>query len=79
VVPMPTVLLLGGLLAGLLLALLVKPLISAAAGRAARRAEQRLTAAVDEVAEAYVVTPIREVLASYAAARESLERAGQPR
>ncbi len=55
------------------------PLISAAAGRAARRAEQRLTAAVDEVAEAYVVTPIREVLASYAAARESLERAGQPR
>jgi energy-coupling factor transporter ATP-binding protein EcfA2 len=72
VVPLPTVLLLGGLLAGLLLWLLLKPLIELGSRRARRRAEQRLRAAVTEVARAHVVVPVREVLNAYAQAREAL-------
>ncbi|MEU4692138.1 GTPase [Actinoplanes sp. NPDC023714] len=71
-VPLPTLLLLGGLLAGLLLWLLLKPLVAAGARRARRRAEQRLRAAVTEVARAHVVAPVREVLNAYAQAREAL-------
>ena len=41
-VPLPTVLLLGGLLAGLLLAALTRPVVRWAARRARARAEQRL-------------------------------------
>ena len=71
-VPLPTLLLLGGLLAGLLLGLLVKPLVGWGARRARRRAEQRLRAAVTEVGREYVVGPVREVLNAYAQAREAL-------
>ncbi|MEU8239194.1 GTPase [Actinoplanes missouriensis] len=71
-VPLPTLLLLGGLLAGLLLWLLLKPLIAAGARRARRRAEQRLRSAVTEVARGHVVAPVREVLNAYAQAREAL-------
>ncbi|BFU48108.1 GTPase [Krasilnikovia sp. MM14-A1004] len=71
-VPLPTLLLLGGLIFGVLLALLLKPVISAGARRARRRAEQRLRAAVTEVAREYVVAPVREVLNAYAQAREAL-------
>ncbi|RZU50906.1 50S ribosome-binding GTPase [Krasilnikovia cinnamomea] len=71
-VPLPTLLLLGGLVFGVLLALLLKPVISAGARRARRRAEQRLRTAVTEVAREYVVAPVREVLNAYAQAREAL-------
>jgi GTP-binding protein EngB required for normal cell division len=70
-VPLPTLLLLGGLLLGALLALLIKPVVNWAARRARRRAEQRLRAAVTEVAREYVVAPVREVLNAYAQAREA--------
>ncbi|MBO4207737.1 GTPase [Micromonospora echinofusca] len=78
VVPLPTVLLLGGLLAGLLVAMLVKPVIRWAAGRAGRRARRRLDAAVTAVGEEYVVTPVQEVLRGYAQARTALAEAGAP-
>jgi hypothetical protein len=71
-VPWPTLLLLGGLLLGLLLWLLLKPIVNFAARRARRRADQRLRVAVTEVAREYVVAPVREVLNSYAQAREAL-------
>jgi GTP-binding protein EngB required for normal cell division len=71
-VPLPTLLLLGGLLLGLLLWLLLKPIVNWGARRARRRAEQRLRAAVTEVAREYVVAPVREVLNAYAQAREAL-------
>ncbi|GGK95138.1 hypothetical protein GCM10012284_31470 [Mangrovihabitans endophyticus] len=71
-VPLPTLLLLGGLLAGLLLWLLITPVINWAAGRARKRAEQRLRASVTEVAREQVVAPVREVLNAYAQAREAL-------
>ena len=69
--PLPTLLLLGGLAAGLLLALLVRPLLRLGARRARQRAENRLRVAVAEVGREYVVAPVREVLTSYATARES--------
>jgi hypothetical protein len=72
VVPVPTLLLIGGLALGLLLWLLLKPIVNWAARRARRRAEERLRAAVTEVAREYVVAPVREVLSAYAQAREAL-------
>ena len=71
-VPLPTMLLLGGLLLGLLFALLLKPIVNWGARRAGKRAEQRLRAAITEVAREYVVAPVREVLNAYAQAREAL-------
>jgi GTP-binding protein EngB required for normal cell division len=72
VVPLPTLLLLGGLAAGLLLWLLLKPIVNWGARRARHRADTRLRQAVTEVSRAYVVAPVREVLNSYAQAREAL-------
>ena len=71
-VPVPTLMLLGGLLAGLLLALLLRPVVDWGARRARRQAEQRLRASITEVAREYVVAPVREVLHAYAQAREAL-------
>jgi GTP-binding protein EngB required for normal cell division len=75
-VPLPTLLLLGGLVAGLLLAVLVKPLIRIGARRAKRRAEARLRAAVAEIGRDQVVAPVKDVLTSYADARDALAAAG---
>jgi GTP-binding protein EngB required for normal cell division len=71
-VPLPTVMLLGGLLAGLLLAVLLRPIVDWGARRARRRAEHRLRSSITEVAREYVVAPVREVLNAYAQAREAL-------
>ncbi|BCJ53143.1 hypothetical protein Asp14428_46180 [Actinoplanes sp. NBRC 14428] len=71
-VPLPTLLLLGGLILGLLLAVLLRPIVNVGARRARRRAEQRLRASVTEVGREYVVAPVREVLNGYAQAREAL-------
>jgi energy-coupling factor transporter ATP-binding protein EcfA2 len=71
-VPVPTLMLLGGLLLGLLVALLIRPVVNLGARRARRRAEQRLRNAVTDVAREYVVAPVREVLNAYAQAREAL-------
>ncbi|MEU1646142.1 GTPase [Micromonospora zamorensis] len=76
-VPLPTLLLLGGLLAGLLLAALTRPVVHWAARRARARAEQRLTAKVARVGEEYVLTPVRVVLGSYAQARDALRDAAR--
>ncbi|WP_082771788.1 GTPase family protein [Actinoplanes sp. TFC3] len=72
VVPLPTLLLLGGLVLGLLLAMLLRPIVNAGARRAQRRAEHRLRQSVTEVGREHVVAPVREVLHAYAQARESL-------
>jgi hypothetical protein len=73
-VPLPTLLLLGGLLVGLVLALLARLLAALLAGRQAARAETRLRAAVAEVADDLVVTPIRTELSAYDALRAALSR-----
>ncbi|MGY1638266.1 YfjP family GTPase [Geodermatophilus sp. SYSU D00742] len=64
--PLPTLLLVGGLLAGALLALLARPFVRARARRRARRATQRLEAAVDVVAQEQVLAPMAEVREAHA-------------
>ncbi|SCL16123.1 GTP-binding protein EngB required for normal cell division [Micromonospora inyonensis] len=71
-VPLPTLLLLGGLLAGLLVAAVTRPVVRWAARRARLRAERRLAAAVAAVGEEHVLTPVRAVLTSYVEARNAL-------
>jgi energy-coupling factor transporter ATP-binding protein EcfA2 len=66
-IPLPTLLLVGGLLAGLLLAVLSRPLVAAGARRRGRRAEHRLREAVEQVGR-------EEVLAPLAGAREDHDR-----
>ncbi|MEV0270003.1 GTPase [Hamadaea sp. NPDC050747] len=82
-VPLPTFLLGAGLLTGLLVALVVRPIVRLAARRKGRRAHARLRAAVAEVADSHVLTPVRGVLDAYARARSLLpserERAGAVR
>lgn len=66
-VPLPTLLVAGGLLAGLLLALVARPLVRLRARRRGRAAERRLWAAVEEVAD-------EDVLALMAAVRHDADR-----
>ncbi|MEK8108750.1 hypothetical protein NKG94_35240 [Micromonospora sp. M12] len=75
-VPLPTLLLLGGLLAGLLVAALTRPVVRWPRGARAR-AEQRLTAKVALVGEEYVLAPVRIVLSSYEQARDALRDAAR--
>ena len=60
-VPLPTLLLIGGLLAGLLLAVVARPLVALRARRRARAAERRLRAAIEDVAEDEVLAPMAEL------------------
>ncbi|CAA9283233.1 MAG: putative ATP-binding membrane protein, partial [uncultured Corynebacteriales bacterium] len=63
VLPLPTLLLVGGLLAGLLLALLARRLAAIGGRRRARTARRRVRARVEEVAETRVLAPVEEELA----------------
>ena len=69
IVPLPTVLLLGGLLAGVLLALLARGLAVIGARRRRARAEARLRESVADVAENLVLAPVRAELAVYSSLR----------
>ena len=60
-VPLPTLLLAGGLLAGLLLALVTRPLVRLRARRRGRAAERRLRAAIDAVADDALLGPMAAV------------------
>ncbi|SCX58456.1 50S ribosome-binding GTPase [Klenkia marina] len=73
--PLPTVLLVGGLLAGLLLAVLARPLVGVRARRRARRAGRRLERAVSEVGRAEVLDPLRETADDHAKFCAALARA----
>ncbi len=72
--PVPTLLLLGGVLLGLGLAFLGR--VSARGGAAVRRrrAESRLRAAIETVARELVVGPVETELARHARARDALSR-----
>jgi GTP-binding protein EngB required for normal cell division len=74
-VPLPTIMLAGGLLFGVLTSIVVRPIVKAAARRARLRVERRLRTAIAEVASTYIVAPVREVLRCYADARRALESA----
>jgi energy-coupling factor transporter ATP-binding protein EcfA2 len=64
-VPLPTLLLIGGLLTGLLLAVVARPLVRARARRRARSAGDRLHEAVAEVAAEELLDPVQQVRADY--------------
>ena len=60
-IPLPTLLLVGGLLAGVLVALVARPVVRVGARRRARRAERRLHDAVGVVAAEELFDPVRQV------------------
>ncbi len=74
VVPLPTLLLVGGVLLGVLLALLSRALVGVSARRRADAADERLRAAVREVATELVVQPVARELQAHATLRDSLGR-----
>ena len=75
-IPLPTLLLVGGLLAGLLLALVARPLVAMGARRRARQVRGRLLDRVGEVADAQVVAPLREARADHGRFCAAVARAG---
>ncbi|GAA4408128.1 50S ribosome-binding GTPase [Fodinibacter luteus] len=75
VLPVPLVLLVGGLLLGLLLALVSRWLARIGARRRARVMDKRLRASIDGVAREEIVLPVERVLERHAATRVALSRA----
>ncbi|MGL5929729.1 MAG: GTPase [Dermatophilaceae bacterium] len=73
--PVPFVLLVGGVLLGLLLALLARWLARVGGRRRAAAADVRLREAIGEVADDQVLAPVRRVLERHAATRAALRRA----
>jgi hypothetical protein len=71
-IPVPTLLLVGGVVVGILLALLSRVLVAQCARRRARRAERRLRAAVDEVSDELVIAPLVAELDAYRRTTEGL-------
>jgi hypothetical protein len=74
-VPLPTLLLLGGVLAGVLLALLSRALIAGGARARARKAEQRLRNAVARVSHELVVQPLQVEIDAYRTTTDGLRTA----
>jgi hypothetical protein len=70
--PLPTLLLGGGLVLGALLGLIAAELVRRGARRRRQEAVQDLRGAVAEVAWQNVVSPVAEVLADHRTAREAL-------
>ena len=74
-VPVPTLLLVGGVAAGVVLALGCRLLVGLTARARARAADRRLRAAIDQVCAELVVAPVEAELAAYAAVRQALRTA----
>ncbi len=73
--PLPAVMLLGGVALGVLLALLCRLLVRWTARNRAGSADRRLRAALREVADELVVTPIERELVAYRQVRDGLSAA----
>jgi hypothetical protein len=74
-VPVPTLMLVGGVALGLLLALLCRVLVRMTARRRAAAADRLLRSAVHDVAVELVVDPIRTELQAHSDVRQGLARA----
>ncbi|MGZ5405187.1 MAG: GTPase [Nocardioides sp.] len=74
-VPVPTLLLLGGVGLGIGLALLCRWLVSLTARARARNADRRLRAAIREVCAELVIAPVEAELAAHREVRAGLDRA----
>ncbi len=75
VLPVPAVLLVGGLLAGVLLAAISRWLAAIGARRRGRVMDARLRAAIEVVAQEHIVQPVERVLERHGATRGALARA----
>lgn len=73
--PLPTLLLGGGVVLGVILALVCRVLVSLTAKRRAQVADHRLRAAIREVSDELVVTPVRAELEAYATTRAGIDAA----
>lgn len=73
--PLPTVLLFGGLIAGLATSLLVRPFVAAGARRRRARTRRALDAAVREVARREILTPLEAELDAAAAFCQAVDEA----
>lgn len=73
--PLPTVLLIGGVALGVLLAVVCRFLVAATARRRAASVDRRLREAIHQVSADLVVSPIEAELAAYERVREGLKRA----
>ncbi len=78
-IPLPTLLLVGGLLAGLLLALVARPLVAAGARRRGRLAYRRLAERIAEVADDEVLDPLGAARADHDRFCAAVGRAGADR
>lgn len=73
--PLPTLLLVGGLLSGALLAFLAAPFVRASARRRARRTERRLHEAVEQVARDELLDPLAQEAEAHSRFCAALARA----
>ena len=73
--PVPTLMLIGGVAVGVVVALLCRVFTSAGARRRARSADRRLRAAIAEVTEELVVEPIEAEIEAYRRTRDGLAAA----
>ena len=73
--PLPTLLLLGGVALGILLGLVCKAVVGLSARRKARSADRRLRQAIGEVTETLVVQPVEAEVEAYRATRAGLAAA----
>jgi energy-coupling factor transporter ATP-binding protein EcfA2 len=76
-VPLPTLLVVGGLLAGFLLAVVARPLVRVRARRRARAVERRLRVAIDAVAEDELLGPMSDLRADADRFRTAVEAAAR--
>jgi hypothetical protein len=74
-VPVPTIMLVGGVALGIALAMLCRIVVSVTARRRASAADRRLRAAIAAVSQELVVAPIEAELAAYSRVRNGLTRA----
>jgi hypothetical protein len=74
-IPVPTLMLVGGVLVGVVLALCCRFLVGLTARRRARSADRRLRAAISEVSQELVVAPVQAELSAYAAVRAGIDKA----
>jgi GTP-binding protein EngB required for normal cell division len=74
-IPVPTLMLVGGVVVGVVLALCCRVLVRLTARRRARSADRRLRKAISEVSRELVVAPVQAELSAYAAVRAGLDKA----
>jgi GTP-binding protein EngB required for normal cell division len=75
VLPLPTVMVVGGIIVGLLVAFVCRVLAGVSARRRGRRAGERLRAAIADVTEDLVVLPIQTEIDAYQTCRQGLAAA----